>query len=99
MPRETLRRRKIGKYSVAFVNNRNEERVLELAPFVLREFEGLELNQFDVADVYALALNSLPPRYARSDGSALFETVSDDQVRESIREAVRRVAGSPRHRF
>ena len=99
MSQEILRRRKIGRYSVAFVNNRNEERVLELAPGVLREFADLELNQFDVADVYALALNSLPPRYARSDSSSMFETVSDDQVKESIREAVRRVSGSPKHRF
>ena len=48
------------------IRNRNESRVIEILGGVLDEFPGFVPTRGDVEDIYALALNMLPARYAQA---------------------------------
>ncbi|EPR37557.1 Late competence development protein ComFB [Desulfovibrio sp. X2] len=78
------------------IRNRNEPRVAALLPVVLDEFPGYEPSPLEVQDIYALALNLLPPRYAQSFSFVIREEVSDDDIREQLRAAAERVRTHPK---
>ena len=54
----------VGKTSLHQIRNRNEARVAQIMPSLLAEL-NLELDSIDIQDVFALALNKLPPHYSR----------------------------------
>jgi len=77
------------------IRNRNESRVIEILGGVLDEFPGFVPTRGDVEDIYALALNMLPARYAQAVSLVMEEPVTDEMIRLMVREAVRTVQHRP----
>ncbi|KHK03297.1 late competence development ComFB family protein [Desulfovibrio sp. TomC] len=77
------------------IRNRNEERVLRLIPEVLAEFRHYCPSSTDIEDIYALTLNKLPARYAQAVSLVIQEPVSDEMIRETLRDAVCTVRSRP----
>lgn len=77
------------------IRNRNEQRVLRLLPQALKECLDYSPTYLDIQDIYALALNNLPPRYRQSGSIVLRESVSDEDILRELRAAVNRVETAP----
>ncbi len=79
------------------IHNSNEKRVLDQLPQVLSEspFSKYHPNKIDLEDIYALALNKLPPRYAQQDNLVLDDVVTDAMIVDAIRMAIHRVSSNP----
>ncbi len=78
------------------ISNRNEKRVVEAMNKILAEMNW-EAEALDIQDIYALALNNLPPRYVQ-DGTIVFnESVRQADIDKVVREAVSRVKSSPNY--
>jgi len=61
----------------------------------LATIKDWEPEALDVQDIYALALNSLPPRYVQ-DGTIVFnEPVKRSDIEYAVRKAVEKVRKSP----
>lgn len=86
----------LGVIDLAGIENRNEKRVLACMPQVLEEYPDFDPNAVDIQDIYALSLNSLPPRYTQAFSIVLQEPVGEDRVWEAVREAVQRVRTQPK---
>ncbi|MBF0286188.1 MAG: late competence development ComFB family protein [SAR324 cluster bacterium] len=79
------------------IRNRNELRVIQAMREVLNELEGYHPSMMDVEDIYALALNLLPPRYVQRGSIVLREEVTDEMLKEKVREAVEVVSTNPKY--
>ena len=77
------------------IRNRNETRVINLLPEVLAEFPNVCPTRTDIEDIYALTLNKLPARYVQAVSLVIKEPVSDEMIREMLRDAVRTVRARP----
>lgn len=77
------------------IRNRNEERVLSQLGEVLETFPDFFPTHGDIEDIYALALNMLPARYAQAISLVMEEPVTDEMIRLMLREAVRTVQCRP----
>ena len=77
------------------IRNRNEARVIDLIPGVLAEFPNLCPSRTDIEDIYALTLNKLPARYVQAVSLVIAEPVSDEMIRDMLRDAVRTVRARP----
>ncbi|MYL83574.1 competence protein ComFB [Desulfovibrio aerotolerans] len=77
------------------IRNRNETRVINLLPGVLAEFPNVCPTRTDIEDIYALTLNKLPARYVQAVSLVIQEPVSDEMIREMLRDAVRTVRARP----
>lgn len=77
------------------IRNRNEERVAKLMPMALAEFLDYKPSYLDIQDIYALTLNSLPPRYKQSGSIVIREPVSDEEILRELRQAIAKVELSP----
>ena len=75
--------------------NRNENRVLAMLGEVLESYADFTPTRIDAEDIYALTLNKLPPRYVQKITFIMNEPVSDELIREKIREAVAIVRSRP----
>ena len=86
----------LGKTPLHQIRNRNEERVFQFMPSVI---EGLdyEPESLDIQDIYALALNKLPPHYVQETAIVFREQVDEDTIRVAIRELAEQVKTSPNH--
>jgi hypothetical protein len=78
------------------VFNRNEKRVQELLPALLAQYPQFNLEDIDIQDIYALALNKLPARYVQRMSIVLRDPITDEQVRAAICEAIDRVGQNSR---
>jgi len=87
----------IGDTSLLFIRNRNERRVIEMIPHVLADYPGFIPNTIDLQDIYALALNSLPPRYVQQGSIVLREPVRLDEIDDAVRVAVETVRKRPNY--
>lgn len=87
---------RLGIVDLKGITNKNEKRVLACLPEVLQEFPDFHQERVNIQDVYALSLNLLPPRYTQAFSIVLKEPVSEEEVREAVRQAVRRVQGNPK---
>ncbi len=88
--RSLLERMDLGK-----IKNRNERRVLEHLTLILDEYPDFEPDILDIQDIYALALNALPPRYTQETAIVLKETVTERHIQEALRRAIEKVEGRP----
>jgi hypothetical protein len=86
----------VGKTPLHQIRNRNEERVSLIMPGVLAEL-AYEPESLDIQDIYALALNNLPPHYVQSTAIVLQEIVDEETIRLAIREASEQVRSNPNH--
>lgn len=78
------------------IRNRNERRIIHVMPRILDEYPGYMPNSIDIRDIYALSLNSLPPRYVQITSIVLREPVTDEDVDNVVRDAVKRVMKLPK---
>lgn len=92
----------LAKYEVAgtdlfFVRNRNEKRVIDVLPDILGEYPDFVPNPIDLQDIYALSLNSLPPRYVQQGSIVLREPVRPGEIEDAVRDAVDTVRARPNY--
>lgn len=99
MSSEDKRREKYryGSVSLDRIRNKNEVRVIENLDTVLREFPDFQPNTLDIQDIYALALNKLPPQYKQEASIVLSESIPREQIYQAIREAVEKVWANPNY--
>lgn len=86
----------LGDADFYHIRNRNEARVLRMMEKVFEDPPGLRPNDEDLHDIYALALNSLPARYAQKGSIVLRDPVRDADVLEAVRKAVAIVVQNPK---
>ncbi|MGM0453363.1 MAG: late competence development ComFB family protein [Thermodesulfobacteriota bacterium] len=89
---------KLRSIGLEHIRNRNEARVLHLLPEILKEYPDFPIDILAIQDVYALALNTLPPRYTQQFSIVLREPVDDQQVRDALRGAIEKVRDNPTDR-
>ncbi|WP_018123191.1 late competence development ComFB family protein [Desulfovibrio oxyclinae] len=78
------------------IRNRNEKRVATLMPGLLEEeAPGHQFDPLDLQDIFALTLNLLPPRYSQRGSIVISNKLPDDEIRQQMREAVKRVLANP----
>ena len=91
---------RLSDLKLRFVNlsriyNKNEKRVVLAMEKYLSDNEDWEPDALDIQDIYALALNSLPPRYVQ-DGTIVFnEPVKRADIENAVKDAVDKVRSSP----
>lgn len=78
------------------IRNRNELRVIKEIRKLLDDDTTVPLSCKGWQDVYALALNSLPPRYTQSGTIVLRDPVHKDAIHKAVREAVAFVHAQPK---
>ena len=77
------------------IYNKNEKRVVLAMERYLADMTDWEPEALDIQDIYALALNSLPPRYVQ-DGTIVFnESVKGSDIQRAVEVAVEKVRKSP----
>ena len=86
----------VGKMPLHQIRNRNEARLAQIMPSLFAKL-NLELDSIDIQDVFALALNKLPPHYVREMAIVFVELVDEDTIRVALREAIAQVQASPNH--
>jgi hypothetical protein len=79
------------------IRNKNESRVAAIMAKVFCERAGYSPDVLDVQDIYALALNMLPPRYVQRGTIVLNEPVDDRQIEECIAKAIKVVTWRPNY--
>lgn len=87
----------VGNANLFFIRNKNEKRVIDAMRKILPEYAQFEFNDIDVQDIYALCLNSLPPRYVQQGTIVLREPVRPDEINDAVREAVNTVRSRPNY--
>ncbi|MBU1002145.1 MAG: late competence development ComFB family protein [Proteobacteria bacterium] len=87
----------VGTSNLFFIRNKNEKRVIDAMRRVLPEYPKFEPNDLDIQDIYALSLNSLPPRYVQQGTIVLREPVRPDEINDAVREAVNTVRSRPNY--
>jgi len=87
---------KLRLVDLTHVTNKNEKRVV-LAMEKILSAMSWEPETLDIQDIYALALNRLPPRYVQ-DGTIVFnEPVTRDEIERVVQDAVDKVKSSPHY--
>lgn len=77
------------------IYNKNEKRVILALEKILAAIDDWEPEALDVQDIYALALNSLTPRYVQ-DGTIVFnEPVKRADIENAVKVAIEKVRKSP----
>ena len=80
------------------VRNRNEVRVVNALAEMAADKPGFCGCRVCIEDIFALALNQLPPQYVQR-GSILLRNkgVSDDKIREAVETAMEQIGRHPNH--
>lgn len=92
---QMMQKYEVGSANLFHVRNRNEVRVVKALPRILAEYPGFEPEVLDLEDIFALALNKLPPRYVQHGTIVLNEPVGEDEIHDALRFAVDKVRDSP----
>ncbi|MDD3618923.1 MAG: late competence development ComFB family protein [Desulfobulbaceae bacterium] len=79
------------------ISNKNEKRVIQAMEKILATIDDWEPEVLDIQDIYALALNSLPPRYVQEGTIVFNERVKNDEVEKVVRDAIEKVKTSPNY--
>jgi hypothetical protein len=77
------------------IRNTLELRVVALMEPVLLRHPDYEPSSYDIQDIYALALNSLPARYVQSGSIELSGKVPDADLLQAVEQAMARVRARP----
>jgi len=96
MSKQLHEKYRLGDADFYHIRNRNEARVLRMMEKVLTEPPGMPPSAADLHDIYALALNSLPARYAQQGSIVLRDPVRDEDVLEAVRKAIATVVHNPK---
>ena len=87
---------KMGNVDFFNVRNRNEGRVIRVLQAFLQKKESPALSSKDMHDIYALALNALPPRYTQRGTIVVDDPVKNAEIRQAVEEAYNIVSERPR---
>jgi len=87
---------KMGDVDFFNIRNRNEGRVVKVLSEFLQKKGNALLAHKDVQDIYALALNALPPRYTQRGTIVLLDPVTKEAIYEAVEEAYDKVVERPR---
>ncbi len=79
------------------IRNRNEVRVIKMINKVMSEPPGYAPDELSLQDIYALALNALPPRYSQTGTIVLRDPVKDEDVLRAVRNAFATVVQNPKY--
>jgi hypothetical protein len=79
------------------ISNKNEKRVIQAMEKILATISDWDPEALDIQDIYALALNSLPPRYVQEGTIVFNERVKNEEVEKVVREAIEKVRISPNY--
>jgi hypothetical protein len=93
----TLAERKLSNIDLSRIVNRNEKRVVQAMDKVFAAIEDWEPEALDIQDIYALALNALPPRYVQEGTIVFNESVRNAEIEQAVRKAVDKVRSKPNH--
>ena len=88
---------KVRNVDLNGIRNRNEVRVIKLMNEVLADFPDFQFEKMDLEDIYALTLNHLPGRYVQRGSIVLREDVSNEEIKDKIRESVKVVYDNPKY--
>ena len=78
------------------IRNRNEGRVVAALRELLHTKNTLLLSSKDIQDIYALALNMLPPRYAQRGTIVLRDPVTKEDIAAVVHDAYAHVMERPK---
>ncbi len=96
MNTRTQEKYRIGLADFYSIRNRNELRVLRMMKKIFDE-PGMQCPpQEPLYDIYALALNKLPARYAQQGSIVLRDPIRDEDVLDAVRNAVTQVLHNPK---
>ena len=87
---------KIGAADFFNIRNRNESRVIKALSELLHQKNTLLISSKDIQDIYALALNMLPPRYAQRGTIVLRDPVTKDEISAAVQDAYAYVMERPK---
>lgn len=76
--------------------NRNEQRVIKALRKLLADMPNFQPDEKDIKDIYALALNALPARYAQSGTIVLRDPVREEQIAAVVSNAIVRIMERPK---
>lgn len=78
------------------IRNRNEQRVVKALRKLLADMPNFQPDKKDILDIYALALNALPARYAQSGTIVLRDPVREEQINSVVSNAIVRIMERPK---
>ena len=87
---------KMGAADFFHIRNRNEGRVLKALSELLHKKDSLLISAKDIQDIYALALNMLPPRYAQHGTIVLRDPVKKEEITAVVQDAYEYVMERPK---
>ena len=93
----TLAEQKLHDVDLSRIHNSNEKRVVQAMDQVFAAIEDWEPEALDIQDIYALALNALPPRYVQEGTIVFNESVRSTEIEQAVRKAVDKVRSKPNH--
>ncbi len=79
------------------IKNKNETRVARKLSSALGEFPDYRPDPLDIQDIFALALNLLPPRYKQKGTIVLSESVQEKEIMNALRAAIQKVRANPKY--
>ena len=87
---------KIGTADLFNIRNRNEGRVARFLSELLKQKGSPLISDKDLQDIYALALNALPPRYTQRGTIVLRDPVLKKEIKDAVEDAFDRVMDQPK---
>ncbi|MHB8810747.1 MAG: late competence development ComFB family protein [Desulfobulbaceae bacterium] len=93
----TLAGQRLQNIDLSRIHNRNEKRVVQAMDKLFAAIEDWEPEALDIQDIYALALNSLPPRYVQEGTIVFNESVRNAEIEQAVRKAVDKVRKKPNY--
>ena len=79
------------------IYNKNEKMVALAMEKILSAINDWEPDALDIQDIYALSLNSLPPRYIQEGTIVFKEAVKITDVEDVVRKAAEKVRSAPNY--
>ncbi len=83
--------------SMENVRNRNEKKVIQFMLELIPQFPDFDYCTICLQDVYALALNQLPPRYTQAGTIILKKELRDEDFRDVVESAIETVTKNVNH--
>jgi hypothetical protein len=87
---------KMGDVDFFNIRNRNEGRVIKALQELLQRKGSPWISEKDLQDIYALALNVLPPRYTQRGTIVLRDPVTKREILAALEDAYDQVVERPK---
>jgi len=87
---------KMGDVDFFNIRNRNEGRVIKVLQEFVQRKGNLLISEKDLQDIYALTLNTLPPRYTQRGTIVLRDPVTKREIFAALEDAYDQVVEWPK---